>query len=101
MGRIAVIARLKPDSEARAAELIAAGPPFDPAAVGLERHAVYLSHGEVVFVFEGPEVEWIVDGVVDDPFRSPVFAEWKTIVERSPKIAREAYSWDRDEIGEA
>src|SRR5436305_6510370 len=55
-------------AEPRAAELIAQGPPFAPAENGLTRHAVYLSAGEVVFVFEGHEVEWIVDGMIDDPF---------------------------------
>jgi hypothetical protein len=93
--RLAVVARLKPDSEARAAELIAAGPPFDAASAGLERHTVYLSHAEVVFVFEGPEVEWIVDAIVDSPSRASVFEEWRALLEGPPRIAREAHYWER------
>ena len=55
MQRIAIVARLKPGAEERAAELIEGGPPFDARARGFERHAVYLSADEIVFVFEGPE----------------------------------------------
>ncbi len=53
MERIAIVARLKAGSGRRAAQLVAAGPPFDLAETGIVRHSVYLSAGEVVFVFEG------------------------------------------------
>ena len=99
MQQLAVIARLKTGAEPRAAELIAGGPPFDPAESGLDRHAVYLSAGEVVFVFEGPEVEWIVDAMIENPFRWPLtaaFDEWRPLVEAPPRIARPAYAWARE-----
>ena len=67
MEQLAIVARLKSGAEQRAAELVVKGPPFEPEATGLDRHAVYLSAGEVVFVFEGREVEWIVEQLVDDP----------------------------------
>jgi hypothetical protein len=66
MNRLAIVAQLKADSSDRAHELLAAGPPFRLEGSGIERHAVYLSSREVVFVFEGPEVEWKVDDLVDD-----------------------------------
>ena len=50
-----------------ARKLIAQGPPFDIGASGLQRHTVYLSAAEVVFVFEGREVEWIVDSMTRTP----------------------------------
>ncbi|MEJ7793475.1 MAG: hypothetical protein WKF65_16025 [Gaiellaceae bacterium] len=53
MSQFAIIARLKPGAEPRAAELLRNRPPFDPAERGLERDAAYLSATEVVFVFEG------------------------------------------------
>jgi hypothetical protein len=95
MERFAIIARLKPGSETEAAELIAAGPPFDPEAVGLEAHSVYLAQGSVVFVFEGLEAGSVVADVVDDPFRSPVFEAWAEFLDGSPEIARQAYHWHR------
>lgn len=67
MDRVVLVARLKPGAEGRAAALVGEGPPFDPAERGLSRHTVYLSAGEVVFVFEGDEVEWIVEEMVYEP----------------------------------
>ena len=48
-------------------------PPFDPEELGLHRHGAYLTAREVVFVFEAPEVEWIVNDLVDDPVLSSAF----------------------------
>ena len=66
METVAVIARLKPGTEGQAAQLLENGPPFDPEGLGLRRHRAFLSAGEVVFVFEGHQVEWIVDDLVSD-----------------------------------
>lgn len=77
-------------------ELIAKGPPFDPAESDLTRHAVYLSASEVVFVFEGHEVEWIVDGMIENPFRwrvSEALEAWRPLVDGQPRIARAAWTW--------
>ena len=99
MEQIAIVARLKSGAEPRAAELIAAGPPFDLAESGLERHTVYLAADEVMFVFEGHEVEWIVDGLVDEPFHWPLRAaldEGRPLLEDNPRIARPTFSWTRE-----
>lgn len=96
MEQIAIVARLKSGAEPRAAELIAHGPPFDPRGRGFVRHAVYLSSDEVVFVFEGTEVEWLLDRLIDDPFEWPLvdaLDEWRPLVEDHPRIARSVYSW--------
>jgi hypothetical protein len=98
VNRLAIVASLKPGAEPRAAELLESGPPFDPAERGLERHIVYLSVSEVVFVFEGPEVEWIVGDLIDEPFSQPLFAafdQWRSLVDGRPRIARVQYAWER------
>jgi hypothetical protein len=98
MERLALIGRLKPGTEAQAAKLIANGPPFDLEAHKFERHTVYLSPGEVVFVFEGHEVEWLVDEMVDDPFEWPLsdaLAHWSPLLDGTPQMARELYFWER------
>ena len=99
MRQLALVARLKDGAELRAAELIAAGPPFDPENAQLERHAIYLSAGEVVFVFEGPEVDVAVDDLmVADPFRWDVSAaldDWRPLIDGEPRIARPAFVWER------
>ena len=53
---LAVVVPLKPNCLSRATKLLKAGPPLDPAALGLTGHQVYLRAGEVVFVFRGPNV---------------------------------------------
>jgi hypothetical protein len=104
MDKLAIIARLKTGAEPRAAELLAKGAPFDAEASGFDRHAVYLSAGEVVFVFEGPEVDSIVDSLISEPFHWPLvhaLDEWRPLIEGSPRIARPAYMWQREGIGES
>jgi len=96
MEQLAIVARLRPGAEPQAIKLVEGGPPFDPAEVGLTRHAVYVSADEVVFVFEGHEVEWIVDEMVDQPFQwqlSEAFDAWRGLVDGQPRIARAAYAW--------
>jgi hypothetical protein len=99
MNRIALVARLKPSAQEQASELLEQGPPFDPAERGLARHAVYLSAGEIVFVFEGEVVEWMVNEIVNEPFGAVAGAlgTWRELVEDPPRIARPVYSWGSDE----
>jgi len=99
MERVAIIAYLKEGSEQRAAELVRAGPPFDLADTGIVRHSVYVSAYEVVFVFEGHEVEWIVDQLIDEPFHYELhraLEQWREIVEGRPRVARERFGWQLD-----
>ena len=100
MERVALIAHLKEGSEQRAAELVSAGPPFELADTGIVRHNVYVSGHEVVFVFEGHEVEWIVDELIDGPFHHELqraLEHWKEIVDGRPRVARERFGWQLDE----
>jgi hypothetical protein len=101
MERVAIIARLKPGAEPRAAELISAGPPFDPEGSGFERQSVYLSASEVMFVFEAHEVEWLVDALIDEPFHwmlDEAIDKWRPLVDGPPRIAREVFSWERSPV---
>lgn len=53
MERYIIAARLKPGKAAEAEEMLAMGPPFDPAEVGLSGHAAYVSSDVVCLLFEG------------------------------------------------
>jgi hypothetical protein len=100
MERVAIIARLKEGSEQRAAELVGAGPPFDLTDTGIVRHSIYISASEAVFVFEGHEVEWIVDQLIDEPFHYELhraLEQWREIVDGQPRVARERFGWQLDE----
>jgi len=53
-----------------------------------------------VFVFEGHEVEWMVDDLINDPFRPELqgaFDAWRSIVDGQPRIARERFGWEPQE----
>src|ERR1043166_761973 len=97
MDRIAVTARLRPGAEARALELLAAGPPFDPARAGLTRHTVYARGDTVFFVFEGEDLRRTRPGLVNDRLRSAAFAAWGPLLAEEPRLAHAAYHWDRKE----
>jgi hypothetical protein len=96
MDRLMIVARLKPGKLSDAEALLAEGPPFEPADLGFQRHSVYLTSGEVVFLFEAPEVEWIVEGIVDDPVISAALGPWGALTEGPPRIAHERYFWARE-----
>ena|SRR2546423_3722417 len=93
MDRIAVIGRLVPDAEGKARELLEAGPPFDPGAIGLAEHSVYVGNGIVVFVFEGADVVKQLSALVNDPVRSASFGAWAPILAEAPWLAHEDYHW--------
>jgi hypothetical protein len=97
MNRLMIVARLQPGKHEQAEALLRQGPPFDPEELGLHRHAACLTAREVVFVFEAPEVEWIVNDLVDDPVLARAFGPWRAIIEEPPRLAHERYYWSRDE----
>jgi hypothetical protein len=94
MDRLAVTAQLRPGAEARAQELLAAGPPFDPGHLGLTGHTVFAGRETVVFVFEGEDVERVVSTLLNDPSRSGSFAASAPLLTGEPRLAHAAYHWD-------
>jgi hypothetical protein len=97
MNRLMVIARLKDGSHEEAEKLLRQGPPFDAEELGFHRHGAYLTAGEVVFLFEAPEVEWIVNDIVDDPVISAAFGPWQDLIDGLPRLAHERFFWSREE----
>lgn len=94
---MAVVARFDPAQHERVRTLLAAGPPFDPAEAGLERHVVYLSAREAVFVFEGPHVDWEVEELADDVFHPELrelLGEWRELLAEDPRVAHEVFAWE-------
>ena len=49
-----------------------------------------------MFVFEGPEVEWTVDDLVDHPIVAAALEPWKQLAAGPPRIAHELYAWERE-----
>lgn len=103
MRRLVIVGRVREGAHKEALELVHKGPPFDPQARGFDRHAVYLSTSEVIFVFEAAaEVEWRLDDLVSDVAAHPLqeaFEQWRPLLEGEPRIAREEYAWERAQSG--
>ena len=96
MDRLMIVARLREGAHEEAEALIAAGPPFDPEELGFHRHSAYLTAGELVFLFEAPEVEWLVNDIVDDAVISAAFGPWRKLIEGPPRLAQECFYWSRE-----
>jgi hypothetical protein len=92
--RIVVTAKLKPGSHDAAAEVLRAGPPYDPGDLGLVRNGVYLGASEIVFVFEGADVEQRLRDLLNDPAASAAFAVWGPLLEGTPSAAHELFYWE-------
>jgi hypothetical protein len=89
--QVAVALPLRKGRLSQARELIAQGPPFDPAVLGLRRHEVFLTDEEAVFVFEGPNVRRMLERLTRDPTLWQAGLAWRTCVGGRPRLLAEAY----------
>ena len=84
--RLAVVARLRPDSGERARQILAGGAPYGLDEAGFERHSVFLAEEVMVFVFEGSGIEGLVRDLVNDPTSSATFSVWGPLLEGTPAL---------------
>ena len=97
MSRAVVVVPLQEGASRRAAELLRKGPPFDPEEVGLERHHVFLTDQEAVFVFEADDPGATERLAANGNLWSSA-AAWKDLVAGPPRLADDAYSWLRPHV---
>jgi len=93
-----MVGTLKPGGHERAKALLEGGPPFDLAEQRFDRHSVFLTSSEVVFVFEGPDVEWNIDDLLGDFLQADVKAavrDWEDILDGAPRVGFEVFAWER------
>jgi len=96
--RLVVVVPLKPGSQEAVAELLDKGPPFDPASIAaLDRHEVFLTSDEAVFVFESREGIDSLAPQLADPKIWQAADRWREHVLGAPRIAEDAYSWARSD----
>lgn len=93
--RAVVVLPLRADAEARAHELAAAGPPFDPSELPLVSHELLLTSGEAIFVFESPS-HVALESILDALDVWAAAATWSDLVAGPPRIASVAYAWHRE-----
>ena len=94
--RATVVVPLKPGALAGVRELVAQGPPFDPAGTALTQHQLLLTEQEAIFVFEAQTEEGLA-ALLDqlDIFAAAV--AWRDLAAGLPRLAAVAYAWERPE----
>jgi hypothetical protein len=97
VAHLVVVVPLEPEMVDRARELLAEGPPFDLDALGFDRHRVYLTGREAVFVFEGEDESAALELSAEDPALWEAASAWQECFSDRPRVARAAFSWERSE----
>jgi hypothetical protein len=106
--QVAVIVPLEAGHADRARELVAQGPPFDPGALGLERHEVFVTAREAVFVFAGPQVREKLEHATRNPTLWRAGLAWRACMAGRARLsnplealptdgAQPVYSWAADD----
>jgi len=96
--RIAVVLPLLEEAQDAVRALLANGPPFDPEALGLDGHQVFLTPTEAVFVFESERGASALEPLLQDPELWQSAAAWHEYLAGPPRIAEDVYSWTRSNI---
>jgi hypothetical protein len=99
VSRVVIVVPIQPGRRDSARVLLGNGPPFDPNAVGLDRHHVFLTDQEAVFVFEADELD-AVEQLASDPTLWEAIAGWNDLVAGPPRMAEDVYSWIRQHASE-
>ena len=95
MSRLVVVAPLQPGMRGRVEELLAAGPPFALEETEFDRHLVFLTDEEAVFVFEGVREGATLRLAAEDPGVLVAAREWQACLAARPRVAVTAFSWER------
>jgi hypothetical protein len=93
--RIAIVLPLHEDAYEAVRELLAAGPPFDPVELDLDRHVVFLTPSEAVFIFESRHGADALEPLLQDPKLWQSVAAWHDYLAGPPRIAEDVFSWER------
>jgi hypothetical protein len=96
--RIAIVLPLRADAHDAVQTLIAAGPPFDPGSIRLDRHLVFLTESEAVFIFESALGADALEPLLQEPSLWQSVAAWHDYLAGPPRIAEDVYSWERSDL---
>lgn len=95
--QVAVVLPLRPGGLGAARELVAEGPPFDPAEAEIERHAVFLTEREAIFVFSGSDACDHVRSFMDDMAVWHAADRWAACLDGPPRLAEATFSFSADD----
>jgi hypothetical protein len=91
--RVAVVVPIKRGTAEAARQLVEEGPPFEIEDLGLERHHVFLTEREVVFVFEGDSATTAINTLLRSPDVLRAAVRWRRILAGRPRLAEERFGW--------
>ena len=94
--RATVVVPLKTGALAGVRELVAQGPPFDPARTALTQHQLLLTEHEAIFVFETQSEDGLKALLGQLNILAAAIA-WRDLVAGPPRLAAVAYAWERPE----
>jgi len=94
--RATVVVPLKAGALAGVRDLVAQGPPFDPARTALTQHQLLLTEREAIFVFETQSEEGLAALLGQLDILAAAVA-WRDLVAGPPRLAAVAYAWERPE----
>jgi hypothetical protein len=84
---VVIVVPLKSGSREGVKALVADGPPFDSADLGLVRHRVFLNQGEAIFVLEGPSARDVLARALEKPDSWRTGLSWRKLTSGPPRIA--------------
>lgn len=94
--RMTVVLPIKPEAHNAVRALLDSGPPFDPEQMdGLDRHEVFLTQQEAIFLFDTHLGADALATLVAEPNLWQAAATWREHIAGPPRIAEDVYSWAR------
>ena len=97
MTRLVVVVPLREGTGEKVRELLAEGPPFDLEQTRFDRHDVFLTASEAVFVFETAGLPATLELSAEDPSLWKAAAAWRQCMAGRPRKAEVAFTWERPE----
>lgn len=95
MSRLVVVVPLKEGAREEARKLLEQGPPMELETTRFDRHEVYLTHREVVFVFESPGEVATLSVLGENTSLWRAAAAWQRLLAGPPRTAETAFVWTR------
>jgi hypothetical protein len=95
VSELVLVVPLREGARAKARELLEQGPPFDLDQTPFERHQVFLTDSEVVFVFDARGGTATLTLGTEDPSLWTAAAAWRECLAGPVRKAEIAFSWKR------
>ena len=93
---LTLVLPLRPGAHEAVRRLLAQGPPFDLGQIPeLERHEVFLTPEEAIFVFESARGEDATRALLSRSEVAHAAGAWQEHIAGPPRLAEHVYSWSR------